>query len=113
MWIVIVVFVIGSVIALVIAARSQKKVANQYDPPTTEEAVALANKQIPSKTQSEGFPNSLYLLPIFFGILGGIIGALIAAQKYRAKWWHLIFLGILCTVLSYVFLTVVQTLNVP
>ena len=106
MWIVIAVFVIGSVIALVIVARPRKKVVNQYDRPTTEEIVTLSNKQTPPKTQSQGFPKALYLLPIFFGLFGDIAGGLIAAQKYKAKWWQMIVLGLLSSALAYILLAV-------
>lgn len=113
MWIVIALFVIGSVIALVIAARSKKYVVNRYDRPTTEEVVAHSTRGSVSETASSRFPNALYLLPIFFGIFGGIVAALIAAQKYKVKWWQLIVLGLLSSALVYIVLAVVQPPSVP
>ena len=43
------------------------------------------------------FPGTLYLLSIFLGLIGGIIGALIAAKVYQSSWWKLIAVGILMT----------------
>ena len=114
MWIVIALFIIGSVIALVVvAARSKKYVVNRYDRPTTEEVVAHSTRGSVSETASSRFPNALYLLPIFFGIFGGIVAALIAAQKYKVKWWQLIAVGLLSSVLAYIVLAVVQPSVAP
>ena len=49
---------------------------------------------IPKPIQ-KSFPGALWLLPIFFGISGGIIAALIADMKYQASWWELLVLGII------------------
>ena len=55
--------------------------------------VALIEK--PSKNK---FPGALWLLPIFFGVIGGIIAALIASIKYNASWWELLVGGICITI---------------
>jgi len=47
----------------------------------------------------KSFPGTLWLLPIFFGFIGGIIAALIADIKYQASWWELLVAGILINVL--------------
>ena len=111
MWIVIALFVIGSVIALVIAARSKKYVVNRYDRPTTEEVVAHSTLGSVSETASSRFPNSLYLLPIFFGIIGGIIGALIAAKAYKTKWWPMLIVGIASSAVSWLIYVLVIPMN--
>ena len=69
MWIVIAVFVIGSVIALVIVARPRKKVVNQYDRPTTEEIVTLSNKQTPPKIQVRDSPRRYICFPFSLAYL--------------------------------------------
>jgi len=63
---------------------------------------ALSVNHVAVKPQSKGFPKSLYLLPVFFGVIGGIIGALIVARVYKTKWWQMILVGIITSVIAYV-----------
>ena len=51
--------------------------------------------------QTKGLPGSLYILPIFFGIIGGVIGALIAAKAYKTRWWPMLVVGIASSVVSW------------
>ncbi len=44
------------------------------------------------------FPGVLWILPIFFGLIGGIIAALISGLKYQASWWELLLVGFLINV---------------
>ena len=44
------------------------------------------------------FPGVLWLLPIFLGLLGGIIAAMISSMKYQASWWELFTVGFVITV---------------
>ena len=46
------------------------------------------------------FPGVLWLLPIFFGLLGGIVAAMISSMKYQASWWELATVGGIITVLQ-------------
>jgi len=46
------------------------------------------------------FPGVLWLLPIFFGLLGGIVAAMISSMKYQASWWELATVGGIVTVLE-------------
>ena len=39
------------------------------------------------------FPGVLWLLPICFGLFGGIVAGLIASLKYQASWWELAVAG--------------------
>ncbi len=48
-----------------------------------------------SSIPQKSFPGTLWLLPIFFGIVGGVIAALIADMKYQASWRELLVLGII------------------
>lgn len=45
--------------------------------------------------ERRGFPGSLWLFPIFFGLLGGIIASLIADMKYNAGWLELFIVGLI------------------
>jgi hypothetical protein len=59
-------------------------------------------KSIPMDRDKRGrrtFPGILWLLPICFGLLGGIIAALIADMKYHASWWELLITGLVLTFL--------------
>ncbi len=49
----------------------------------------------PQETDRQRFPGALWLLPIFFGPIGGITASLIANMKYGAKWWGLLLVGFL------------------
>ena len=40
-------------------------------------------------------PGLLWILPIGFGLLGGIIAALMVADRYAGSWWEYIIVGIL------------------
>jgi hypothetical protein len=67
----------------------------------TEEEYQVKKQQIiqsddaPKKIEGKGFPSSLFLLPILLGLIGGIIGAFIAAQTYKSTWWQLIAMGLI------------------
>jgi len=50
------------------------------------------------------FPGVLWLLPICFGLFGGVIAGLVASIKYQASWWELVVGGLLVTVVCYVIL---------
>ena len=63
---------------------------------------ALVEKPPIPKPIQKSFPGALWLLPIFFGIIGGIIAALIADMKYQASWWELFVVGIFMSVLGIV-----------
>ena len=39
------------------------------------------------------FPSVLWILPICFGMIGGLAAALIASLKYQASWWELFAAG--------------------
>ena len=43
------------------------------------------------------FPGVLWLLPIMFGLLGGLTAALISGLKYKASWWELFLAGCIVT----------------
>ena len=45
-------------------------------------------------TTKKKFPGVLWILPIFFGLIGGIISAVIAGAAFKASWWELLFAGI-------------------
>ena len=45
--------------------------------------------------EKKGFPMVLWLLPIFFGLFGGIIAALISNLKYEASWIELFMVGLI------------------
>ncbi len=45
------------------------------------------------KKEPVRFPGVLWLLPIVFGFVGGIIAGLIASLKYEASWWELVAVG--------------------
>jgi len=54
---------------------------------------------------SNRFPGVLWLMPIFFGIIGGVLAAMIASLKYEASWWELVVVGLIVTcigVIAYV-----------
>jgi len=46
------------------------------------------------------FPGVLWLLPICFGLVGGVIAALIASLKYQASWLELALVGLIVTVVA-------------
>ena len=50
-----------------------------------------------------GFPGVLWLLPIFFGVLGGIIAGMISSMKYNASWLELFLVGLILTVMALLF----------
>lgn len=52
--------------------------------------------------ERERFPGVLWILPIFFGFIGGTIGALIAGCCYRDTWWELFLIGIIIQVMALV-----------
>ncbi len=59
------------------------------------------------------FPGVLWLLPIFFGVLGGTIAAMIASMKYQASWWELFVTGLIITaVLGLVYILLVASVLV-
>ena len=45
------------------------------------------------------FPGVLWILPILFGLIGGVIAGLIASLKYEASWWELVLVGFIINVL--------------
>jgi len=49
------------------------------------------------KGMKRRFPGVLWILPIIFGLLGGIVAALISSLKYQASWWELFVAGLLIT----------------
>ncbi len=59
------------------------------------------------------FPGVLWLLPIFLGLIGGIVAALIADMKYQASWWELFLVGFIINTLAIIayFLIVSISLN--
>ena len=46
----------------------------------------------------------LWILPLFFGLFGGIIAALFAGMKYEARWWDLVVFGFVVQVLVTLFI---------
>lgn len=44
------------------------------------------------------YPGVLWLLPVFFGLIGGIIAAMFASIKYQAEWWDLFLIGLLFSI---------------
>ena len=46
-------------------------------------------------TEKKRFPAALWLLPLFFGLVGGIIAALISNLKYEASWIELFMVGLI------------------
>ena len=56
-----------------------------------------------TKTEDKRFPGALWLLPIFFGLFGGIVAALIANLKYGAHWMELFLVGLLLQVAGFMF----------
>lgn len=61
---------------------------------------ALVEKPPTQKASQKSFPGTLWLLPIFFGVIGGIIASLIANMKYKASWWELLVAGILISIVT-------------
>jgi len=47
------------------------------------------------------FPGVLWLLPICFGLFGGVIAGLVASIKYQASWWELVVAGLLINLACY------------
>ena len=81
--------------------RSQGAITNEeYE--RMVNALSVVANHTAVKPQSQGFPKSLYLLPVLFGVIGGIIGALIVARVYKTKWWQMILVGIITSVIAYV-----------
>lgn len=60
--------------------------------------------QVAAKPTRKRYPGVLWLLPLFLGVVGGIIAALISALKYQASWWELLVVGIIMTFLFGVFI---------
>ena len=46
------------------------------------------------------YPGVLWLLPIFFGFIGGIVASLISGLKYEASWWELLVVGIITQIFA-------------
>jgi hypothetical protein len=61
--------------------------------------------------QKKGLPGSMYILPVFFGIIGGIIGALIAAKAYKTKWWPMLVVGLASSIVSWLIYALVIPVN--
>jgi len=47
------------------------------------------------------FPGVLWLLPICFGLFGGVIAGLVASLKYQASWWELVVGGLIINLALY------------
>ena len=65
-----------------------------------EKARIAAKEQIENEKKeitARKFPGVLWLLPIFFGLLGGIVAAMISSMKYQASWWELFTVGLIIT----------------
>jgi len=75
-----------------------KKAKPKEVPPAVEDT-----SQVTAKPTRKRFPGVLWLLPLFLGVVGGIIAALISALKYQASWWELLVVGIIMTFLFGVF----------
>ncbi len=45
-------------------------------------------------------PGVIWLLPIVFGVIGGVVAALIVGIKYRNSWWQFLVVGIVLSVIS-------------
>lgn len=58
------------------------------------------SEQPVAKPVRNRYPGVLWLLPIFFGILGGIIASMFASMKYKAGWVELITVGIIISILE-------------
>lgn len=50
----------------------------------------------------ERFPGILWLLPIFFGLTGGILAGFISSLKYQDSWWELVLAGFVVSCLAVV-----------
>ena len=61
-------------------------------------------------SEKKGFPGVLWILPVFFGLLGGVIAAMIASMRYGASWWELLLVGLLVQVGVVVLWLVLQAL---
>lgn len=61
----------------------------------------LVEKPPVPKPTEKSCPGTLWLLPIFFGFIGGTIAALIADMKYHASWWEFFVAGILMSGVAY------------
>lgn len=59
-------------------------------------------KLIDWEPSRKGFPSALFLLPILLGMIGGIVGAMLAARVYKSRWWQMIAMGIVFSVIWYV-----------
>ena len=44
-------------------------------------------------------PHSLWILPLLFGIIGGVVAALIADLKCKASWWELMVVGVMVSII--------------
>lgn len=83
--------------------RSQGAITNEeYERMVNALSVVVNHAYVKPQSKGKGFPKSLYLLPVFFGVIGGIIGALIVARIYKTKWWQMILVGIITSVIAYV-----------
>jgi uncharacterized membrane protein len=47
------------------------------------------------------FPGILWILPICFGVIGGVIAALISSLKYGAGWWGLFITGFIISAVTF------------
>jgi len=86
--------VIG-IIALPLAAISASLLGREVE-----------QKPLVKKTKPK-FPGSLWILPIFFGVIGGIIAAFIVDLKYKASWWELLVAGVIVTVLWFLIIALI------
>ena len=55
------------------------------------------------------FPGVLWLLPIGFGLFGGVVAGLIASMKYQASWWELVVAGLLINLAIFVMIFYIPT----
>jgi hypothetical protein len=60
-------------------------------------AITINKKELIAKENK--FPSVLWLLPILFGFVGGIVAAFISNIAYKASWWKLFVIGICITLL--------------
>ncbi len=51
-------------------------------------------------------PGALWLLPIFFGVIGGIVSSIIVSCKYSGPWWPYTVVGLIINFLIFLAWTV-------
>lgn len=56
------------------------------------------------------FPGVLWLLPICFGLFGGVVAGLIASMKYQASWWELVVAGFIINLAVYVLIFLIPVM---